>query len=151
MMRLGETAALASSGKDALPMMLTAINDADAAVRYWGVMGIGNIAPRDSVNAFFVTRKLLSDSSASVRIAAGRALARMGKPEESFPVLKKALAGPHQWARLQAAIVLDEMEAQARPLIPELKKALNDQPNKYIVRVANRALNDLLNTNYEVR
>tara|TARA_B100001250_G_scaffold364275_1_gene344196 strand:+ start:11528 stop:13402 length:1875 start_codon:yes stop_codon:yes gene_type:complete len=151
MMRLGETAALASSGKDALPMMLTAINDADAAVRYWGVMGIGNIAPRDSVNAFFVTRKLLSDSSASVRIAAGRALARMGKPEESFPVLKKALAGPHQWARLQAAIVIDEMEAQARPLIPELKKALNDQPNKYIVRVANRALNDLLNTNYEVR
>ena len=151
MMRLGETAALASSGKDALPMMLTAINDADAAVRYWGVMGIGNIAPRDSVNTFFVTRKLLSDSSASVRIAAGRALARMGKPEESFPVLKKALAGPHQWARLQAAIVLDEMEAQARPLIPELKKALNDQPNKYIVRVANRALNDLLNTNYEVR
>ncbi|MDP6892979.1 MAG: sulfatase-like hydrolase/transferase [Verrucomicrobiota bacterium] len=151
MMRLGETAALASSGKNSLPMLLRAINDTDAAVRYWGVIGIGNIAPRDSVNALFVTRKLLSDSSASVRIAAGRAMARMGKPEESFPVLKKALAGTNQWARLQAAIVLDEMETQGRPLIPELKKALNDQPNKYIVRVANRALNDLLNTNNEVR
>ena len=75
----------------------------------------------------------------------------MGKPKESFPVLKKALEGPHQWARLKAAIVLDEMEKQARPVIPELKKALKDQPNKYIVRVANRALNDLLKTNNEVR
>ena len=151
MMRLSETAALASSGKDALPMLLTAINDTDAAVRYWAATGVGNIAPIDSDKALLVMRKLLSDSSASVRIAASRALARMGKPKESFPVLKKALEGPHQWARLKAAIVLDEMEEQARPVIPELKKALKDQPNKYIVRVANRALNDLLKTNNEVR
>ena len=34
MLRLSETAALASSGKDALPMLLTAIDDTDAAVRY---------------------------------------------------------------------------------------------------------------------
>ena len=74
----------------------------------------------------------------------------MGKPQESFPVLKNALTGPDQWARLQAAIVLDEMEEQARPLISELKKALINQPNKYIVRVANRALNDLLNTDKQV-
>ena len=70
---------------------------------------------------------------------------------EALPALKKALAGPHQWARLQAAIVLDEMEEQARPAIPELKKALTAQPNKYIVRVANRALNDLLGNNNQVR
>ena len=151
MLRLSETAALASSGKDALPMLLTAINDTDAAVRYWAATGVGNIAPIDSDKALLLMRKLLSDSSASVRIAAGRALARMGKPKESFPVLKKALEGPHQWARLKAAIVLDEMEEQARPVMPELKKALKDQPNKYIVRVANRALNDLLKTNNEVR
>ena len=45
----------------------------------------------------------------------------------------------------------DEMEEKARPAIPELKKALTGQPNKYIVRVANRALNDLLGTNNQVR
>ena len=78
-------------------------------------------------------------------------MARMGETKESLPTLKKALSGPHQWARLQSAIVLDEMGDQARPLIPELKKALYDQPNKYIVRVANRALNDLLKTNNQVR
>ena len=149
--RLGETAALASSGKDALPLLLIATRDADAAVRYWGVIGIGNIAPKKSFNALSVTRKLLRDSSPSVRVAASRALSRMGKPQESFPVLKNALTESDQWARLQAAIVLDEMEEQARPLIPELKKALINQPNKYIVRVANRALNDLLNTDKQVR
>ena len=149
--RLGETAALASSGKDALPLLLIATRDVDAAVRYWGVIGIGNIAPKKSVNALLVTRKLLRDSSLSVRVAASRALSRMGKPQESFPVLKNALTEPDQWVRLQAAIVLDEMEEQARPLISELKKALINQPNKYIVRVANRALNDLLNTDKQVR
>ena len=151
MKRLGETAALASSGPAALPKLLKAMSDPDAAVRYWGATGVGNIAPKKNANALGAVRKALGDASASVRIAAGRALARMGEPAEALPTLKKALAGPHQWARLQAAIVLDEMEEQARPAIPELKKALTAQPNKYIVRVANRALNDLLGTNNQVR
>ena len=151
MTRLGETAALASSGPTALPRLLTAMDDSDAAVRYWGATGVGNIAPERNPKAMAVMHKALGDSSASVRIAAGRALARMGEPKEALPTLKQALAGPHQWARLQAAIVLDEMEEQARPAIPELKQALVGQPNKYIVRVANRALNDLLGTNNQVR
>ena len=151
MLRLVETAALASSGKNALPGLLDAFNDDDSAVRYWAAMGVGNIAPVSSTDALVLTRRLLKDSSVSVRIAAARAMARMGKTKESLPTLKKALSGPHQWARLQSAIVLDEMDDQARPLIPELKKALYDQPNKYIVRVANRALNDLLKTNNQVR
>ena len=151
MTRLGETAALASSGPSALLKLLTAMSDLDAAVRYWGATGVGNIAPEKNAKAMSSMRNALSDSSASVRIAAGRALARMGEPTEALPTLKKELDGPHQWARLQAAIVLDEMEEQARPAIPELKKALTDQPNKYIVRVANRALNDLLGTNNQVR
>jgi uncharacterized sulfatase len=112
---------------------------------------VGNIAPERNPKAMAVMHKALGDSSASVRIAAGRALARMGEPKEALPTLKQALAGPQQWARLQAAIVLDEMEEQARPAIPELKQALVGQPNKYIVRVANRALNDLLGTNNQVR
>ena len=151
MARLGETAALASSGAKALPKLLAAMSDTDAAVRYWGAMGVGNIAPKNNSKALQAMTGALGDSSASVRIAAGRALARLGKPEDALPTLKRALAGPHQWARLQAAIVLDEMEEQARPSIPELKKALTGQPNKYIVRVANRALNDLLGTNNQVR
>ena len=48
--------------------------------------------------------------------------------------------------RLNAAIVLDEMDEQARPAVMALKEALKDRQNKYVVRVANRALNELLGT-----
>ena len=53
--------------------------------------------------------------------------------------------------RLQAAIVLDEMGEQARPAEQALKKALKGQPNKYITRVANRALNVMNGTNNVVK
>ena len=84
-------------------------------------------------------------------IAAARALAKLGDLESALPVLEIELQSEHQWGRLAAVIVLDEMGDQARPAIPALKKALVNQPNKYIVRVANRALNELLGTNNTVR
>ena len=76
---------------------------------------------------------------------------KFGESEPALAVLKNELESEHQWARLRAAIVLDESGEQARPLIPELKKCLADQPNKYITRVANRTLNTLLGTDNEVR
>ena len=66
--------------------------------------------------------------------------------EASLAELSKSLESPEQWSRLHAAIVLDEAGEQARPALPALKKALIDQPNKYIVRVTNKAVNDLLKT-----
>ena len=53
------------------------------------------------------------------------------------------LAHKDQWTRLSAAIVLDEINEQARPTIPALQEALKDRQCKYVVRVANRALNQL--------
>ena len=93
----------------------------------------------------------LKDSSPSVRIAAARALAKLDDVKLALPVLEAELQSEHQWGRLAAAIVLDEMDEQAKPAIPALKKALVNQPNKYIVRVANRALNELLGANNAVR
>ena len=75
----------------------------------------------------------------------------MGDAKRARPVLEAELQSEHQWGRLAAAIVLDEMDEQARPSIPALKKALVNQPNKYIVRVSNRALNELLGTDNVVR
>ena len=77
-------------------------------------------------------------------------MARLGDPGEAIEVLKKELASEHQWGRLAAAIVLDEMNEDAKPALPALKSALVNQPNKYIVRVANRAVNELLGTNNQV-
>ena len=148
--QLGNAAAMASSGVYALPSMIQAMQHSDAAVRYWGATGVGNIGPQ-AANARLPIIAALKDKSPSVRIAAARALAKLGEVKLALPVLETELQSDHQWGRLAAAIVLDEMNQQARPSIPALKKALVNQPNKYIVRVANRALNELLGTNHVVR
>jgi len=148
--QLGNVAAMASAGVYALPSMLQAMRHPDAAVRYWAATGVGNIGP-EAANARQPMIKALKDISPSVRIAAARALAKLGDVKSALPVLEAELKSEHQWGRLAAAIVLDEMDGQAKPAIPALKKALVNQPNKYIVRVANRALNELLGTDNVVR
>ena len=147
--RLGRTAVLASQGKSALGELVKALDDDDAAVRYWGATGIGNIGA-DAVSAAVKITAALKDESVSVRVAAARALCRMSRPGKAYAVLTAALNSEYQWGRLQAAIVLDEIDEMARPLEDELKKALRKQPNKYIVRVANRALNEINGTNNTV-
>ena len=150
--RLSKMAELASSGAKALPILLEGAKDKDPAVRYWAATGIGNIASQDEASSTASLKLMQGDSSTVVRIAAARALLRIGKYEkEALAELSKALESPEQWSRLHAAIVLDEADEKARPALPALKKALKKQPNKYIVRVANKAVNDLLGTNATVR
>jgi len=148
--RLGEIASLASEGPQALPKLIAAMNDEDAAIRYWGATGIGNIGRRAS-RAEDKMIAALKDTSVSVRVAAARALCRMDKPDKALPVLVETLRGPHPWGRLQATIVLDGIGEQARPAEAALKDALKDQPNKYITRVANRALNVMNGTDNVVK
>lgn len=144
--RLGKVAAQASEGVVALPALLRAMSDPDAAVRYWAATGLGNLGAEAKETGMKPVRDALGDESAVVRVAAARALIRMGDAEAALPVLEAELSGPEQWTRLHAAIVLDEAGESARSAIPALEKALVNQPNKYIVRVANRALNDLKGT-----
>lgn len=143
--RLVEMATAASQGVDALPSLIAGLSDPDASVRYWSATGIGNIGSQAAA-AKGQVRATLDDTSASVRIAAARALARLDEPKGALDVLQRELESEQQWGRLAAAIVLDEMDEQARPALPALKKALKNQPNKYIVRVVNRAINELLGT-----
>ena len=143
--RLVEVATKASDGPEALADLVDAMSDSNAAVRYWGATGVGNIGA-SATEAKAEIQKCLGDNSPSVRIAAARAIARLGDPNQAIQVLKKELKSDHQWGRLAAAIVLDEMDEQARPATVALRKALKDQPNKYIIRVANRALNELEGT-----
>ena len=149
--RLVASATKASEGIEALPALLKASGDKDAAVRYWGVTGIGNIGKKAGGQAMEVAKKAMKDGSPSVRIGAARAVALLGAPEVAIPVLVSELQSEHQWGRLAAAIVLDEMDEEARPALKALQEAVQQrQPNKYIVRVANRAVNDLLGTENRV-
>ncbi|MGB2824700.1 MAG: sulfatase, partial [Phycisphaerae bacterium] len=80
-----------------------------------------------------------------------RALCAAGREAKGLPVLVNELKGPHEWVRLSAAIVLDGIAEKARPASGALKAALKDRKNKYVVRVANHALNVLLGTEDKVR
>jgi len=147
--RLVSIATKASQGIEQLDDLIAGLDDPDASVRYWSATGIGNIGQQAMAARPAITNALL-DSSPSVRIAAARAIAKLGEPSAAIEVLERELNSPHQWGRLAAAIVLDEMDDDAKPAVESLKAALVDQPNKYIVRVANRALNELLGTNNQV-
>ena len=147
--RLVDIATEASNGPNALPKLSRGLNDPDPSVRYWAATGVGNIGSSAAASLPAI-KKALADTSPSVRIAAARAAAKLGETTVAIRVLEQELASDHQWGRLAAAIVLDEMDEQARAALPALKKALVDQPNKYIVRVANRAINELENTNHQV-
>ena len=147
--RLVEMATEASNGSEALPKLLSGLTDSDASVRYWAATGIGNIGV-DAESAKPAITDALNDSSPSVRIAAARAIAKLGGSTEAIEVLKSELDSEHEWGRLAAAIVLDEMDEEATPAIPMMKKALQGQPNKYIIRVMNRAVNEIEGTNHQV-
>ena len=146
---LVDIATSASEGPASIPKLLQALQDKNASIRYWAATGIGNIGSA-AMSTLTRVAESLNDPSPSVRIAAARAVAKLGSPEEALPVLEAELQSDHQWGRLAAAIVLDEMDNEARPALPSLKQALLNQPNKYIVRVANRAINELENTNHQV-
>lgn len=150
MQRLRDSASLALQGKESLPHLISTLSDEDAAVRYWGAIGLGNLGD-DAAVAKAQLLSVVKDPSPSVRIAAARALCKIGIEDKALPVLIKELGSDREWVRLNAAIVLDSIGEKARPAIPALQEALEDKQNKYVVRVANRALNVMLGTNNVVR
>jgi arylsulfatase A-like enzyme len=154
MRQLRDTANHAANPADHQNALMEAMNHSDPGIRYWAAMGLGNHAASKHTldpEAMGKLASQLGDPSPAARVAAGRALCHAGQPDKALPVLVSTLEGKAQWARLQAAIVLDEIDALAFPWIPHLQRCLEDQPNKYITRVANRALNELLGTAHAVR
>ena len=149
-------ASAASNGDIAeLPNLIKAMSDSDDVIRYWGATGIGNIGLPTKELAQKAIRKALTDESSAVRTAAARALCSMNLPEKALPVLIHELTTGTQWERLHAAIALDEIDEQARPVIEQMKVGMEYQEGfnskgKYRVRVTNRALNDLNGTNNTV-
>ena len=98
--RLGKIAPLASAGPSATPALVEALDDEDAAIRYWGATGLANIGVAASRHAPRL-KSLLKDSSAAVRTAAARALCRFGQPASALPVLVDDMLHGAQWERLQ--------------------------------------------------
>ncbi|MEM7368362.1 MAG: sulfatase-like hydrolase/transferase [Bacteroidota bacterium] len=134
-------------GEKTIDQLQKALSHSNEAVRYWAAINLGNRA--SEVNNLASLHAALLDDVPVVRIAAARALCKLDT-QEGIPVLTHALAHEDSWVRLAAAQVLDEIGEQARSAIPALQSVMEDD-NKYVVRVANHALNLLLGTANIVR
>ncbi|MBN1910249.1 MAG: sulfatase-like hydrolase/transferase [Pirellulales bacterium] len=125
-------------------VLTEALNDPDAAVRYWAIDGLSqskelasSIVPR--------LRKALKDESITVELAAARGLWRAGHPDEALPVLRTRLDDPSPTVRLVAILVLDEMADEVPEVVKYLKKAVANKEHRYryVARVATGALERL--------
>ena len=107
---LVDIATSASEGPASIPKLLQALQDKDASIRYWAATGIGNIG-----SAAMSLRSHVSQNASMThhRVSASQQpepLPNLARLEEALPVLEAELQSDHQWGRLAAAIVLDEMD-----------------------------------------
>jgi uncharacterized sulfatase len=141
-----QTVALSSD----LDLFIKNLSHKNGVVRYWAATGIGNYAKAGSKEIFSNLGLLINDEYPVVRIAAARAFCILNKESDGLKTLSAGLKDKDEWTRLNAALVLDEVGEKARPLIQDLQSVMNDK-NKYVVRVANHALNAMLGTENVVK
>jgi arylsulfatase A-like enzyme len=101
------------------------LSDSDSGVRFWAVMGLAN-NQTDAKNYISQLTKLLSDSSLTVQVATAGLLCKIGTPNEALPVLSKWMNDERLWLALYAARTIQEAGKEALPLVPEIKKALEN-------------------------
>lgn len=131
--------------------LLESLHAAEPSIRYWAVVGLALSGDRGET-VIHKLHEATTDASGTVRVAAAKALLEAGlHAEHALNTIKAALADEDEWVRLRAALAFDELGEKARPAIPQLRTALADPHNKYVVRVANHALNSLEGTNNKVQ
>ena len=121
------------------------------AVRFWAAYNLGNNAKNPGYHEVLPQLgDLLQDPVPVVSLAAARAICKMRGPKGTLETVTGELKNQDEWVRLYAALVLDELGETSRPAILDLKGVMDDE-NKYVVRVANHALNQLQGTSNVVR
>ncbi|NIM47675.1 MAG: sulfatase-like hydrolase/transferase [Gemmatimonadales bacterium] len=121
--RILETADLAGRGVSPLPQLLEALADEDAAVRYWGATGLAALGG-DAAPAVPALRLRLQDESPAVRLAAAEVMCRLGYEDVGLPVLAAGLEHDDITVQLHAAQVLLVIGEKARPIIQEMRAAI---------------------------
>ncbi len=100
--------------------LIANLKNADAAIRYWGALGLS--ASRSlSPDALKTLTAALSDDVANVRIEAANALARHGYMDKSIPVLATALDEPNLAAVQHAARSIELLGEKAKAALPAMK------------------------------
>lgn len=141
----------AALGND-LTQFTKALNHKNEAVRYWAAISLGNLPElKNHSNVINELQAMLNDSTPAVRIAAARALCKADQYSEPVNTLIIELNSEDEWVRLLAVQVLDEIGENARSAEKQLQHRIDEDQNKYVVRVANRALNVMNGTNNKVK
>lgn len=126
--RVLETADLSRLGEEGRSSLIEHLNDPDSAIRYWAVTGLMSFdIDNDTINKLSY---LVNDESLSVSLAAGDALCRSSRPENSTVAFIRALESDILWARCRAGANLSyydrETLSKMKMLIPYLKAALKN-------------------------
>ena len=91
------------------------LRDPDAAIRYWSAVGLSNLEDArpalDSINAAML------DESHVVRVAAAKALLRLGQKDRAIAEWVALLKSPQEWVAYYAMLELDELGVESRPVI----------------------------------
>ena len=122
------------------------------AVRYWAANGISNLNFNPDPKLIQKLKLMLQDQNINVAIAAAAALLKHeNKSEDLLTPLKLGFKSNNEWTRLQAALVVDDFSYVAGAIEKIIQKKKESDPNKYVVRVVNHALNKLNKTNLAVK
>lgn len=139
-------------GQDAshLPQMLAALDDTDAAVRYWAAIAILNLGDAGQV-AVPHLQSHLHDTSPEVRIIAAESLCCLGHQQAALPVLTGDLQHKNSLVRLAAANSLDALGEIARPVLAEMRTAATspldtDRYTRWVLAHALRQLGETAET-----
>lgn len=119
-----------------------ALDDPDAAIRYWALLGLTQTKSSTTQMKERV-RAALKDPAPVVRVLAARAAALHLADPEALTLLAQELSSGQEWIRLHAAQALDELGPKAAAARPALEAAARDERNNYVQQVARHALERL--------
>jgi len=137
--RLYAAVVLGEMGAPAVPVLRRALTDDDAAVRYWAAVGLRK-AGQAAEPAVPDLKRVLEDRSYAVRVAAAHALWTLGERELGLDALIRCLDAPQGKARLMAVSALIAVGPDAKKALPRLRRAMKEDPDRYVVRLATTAV-----------
>jgi len=122
------------------------------AVRYWAANGISNLHSKPDSKLIKKLKLMLRDQNINVAIAAAAALLKHeNESQDLLAPIKNGFKSKNEWTRLQSALVVDDFSFVAAAMENTIQKQKESDPNKYVVRVVNHALNCLNKTSFNVK
>lgn len=120
-----QVANLVGKGPKKINSLMTALDDPEPAIRYWGAVGLVALGEQAKPAEKLLLRTL-NDETPCVRFAAAEALIKLGNIREPVNVLTGGLFHENSYVTLMAVQTLVALGDQAKPAASELEAMLSD-------------------------